>query len=403
MATHFAEQFNALNQFLQATRPYWQCVAFSQPAIPWAELRAPLLALSDEQVAELEANPEQLNQFFQPFIPQLAQLAKLTALNNLTEQPSATSAFHYPFWLTNGIKGRKIEQLHAFVDQLSCEGQRVVEWCAGKGHLGRLLAYRYQSQVHSIELQQSLCEQGEQAAKKQQLSVKFTQADVLEQDCQGSLAKCQHAIALHACGGLHQQLMRQGVKTGVAKLSIAPCCYHLFNESDVYQPMSDVAKQSGLLLTSSDLKLALQETVTAGARVTRLRKTEVQWRLGLDALMRDILGHQHYISVPSVGKKLFSQSFADFCYWAAEKKSFSIAKNTHFAHYLALGEQRKTVTDRIELVRHLFRRAIEVWLILDRAIYLQQFNYHVEVGEFCQKHITPRNILIQASLKNKGL
>ncbi|MEC8139802.1 MAG: methyltransferase, partial [Pseudomonadota bacterium] len=53
--------------------------------------------------------------------------------------------------------------------------------------------------------------------------------------------------------------------------------------------------------------------------------------------------------------------------------------------------------ERVELVRHVFRRAIEVWLVLDRALYLQQQGYQVTVSTFCEKQLTPRNILIQAN------
>ena len=64
-----------------------------------------------------------------------------------------------------------------------------------------------------------------------------------------------------------------------------------------------------------------------------------------------------------------------------------------------IGQARKKVTERVELVRHVFRRAIEVWLVLDRALYLQQQGYDVSVNTFCEKQLTPRNILILASLK----
>ncbi|MEI8641125.1 hypothetical protein P4S68_08470 [Pseudoalteromonas sp. Hal099] len=45
--------------------------------------------------------------------------------------------------------------------------------------------------------------------------------------------------------------------------------------------MSELALASKLNLTHRDLKLALQETVTAPSRVAKIRKTEVEWRLDL--------------------------------------------------------------------------------------------------------------------------
>ena len=94
---------------------------------------------------------------------------------------------------------------------------------------------------------------------------------------------------------------------------------------------------------------------------------------------------------------MFSDTFAQFCAWAGDKKSISIPQDTDYDKFLLIGKARKKVTERIELVRHVFRRAIEVWLVLDRALYLQQQGYHVSVTTFCEKQLTPRNILILAN------
>ena len=120
--------------------------------------------------------------------------------------------------------------------------------------------------------------------------------------------------------------------------------------------------------------------------------------MGFDALRRDITGCDEYVSVPSVNKAIFSEQFTDFCKWAAKQKQLLLPEFFDDAFYLAKGEARKAITDRIELVRHIFRRAIELWLVLDRALYLQAAGYDVEVSEFCNKSLTPRNILIQAKL-----
>ena len=61
------------------------------------------------------------------------------------------------------------------------------------------------------------------------------------------------------------------------------------------------------------------------------------------------------------------------------------------------GERRFGDVARMELVRHLFRRPLEIWLALEsRRSFLQEQGYRVEVGEFCAKPMTPRNILIRA-------
>ncbi|WP_165724892.1 methyltransferase [Pseudoalteromonas sp. SA25] len=387
-----AEQFFALDSLLTRHRQYWQCTAFDFDTIPWPELQGILNELTDDQVTVLDNDQNQLYQFFSQHINQLDELAKLCELPS-----SAHSRSDYPFWISNGIKGRKFDQLQDFVSALPNTKQPVLEWCAGKGHLGRMLAFNGASDVHSIELQQSLCEQGQKSAQQQGLAMHFSQADVLKEDITQFFNADMHAVALHACGGLHQAFMRQASAAKVQQISFSPCCYHLFTANE-YRAMSEVANHSELNLTHRDLKLALQETVTAPSRLEKVRKTELEWRLGFDALRKLITGEQYYVSVPSVNKAIFSDSFKSFCAWAADKKAINLPQGTDYNKYLDIGVARKKITDRVELVRHVFRRAIEVWLVLDRALYLQQQGYQVSVKTFCEKQLTPRNILILANI-----
>lgn len=388
-----AQQFAALDTLLFSTRQYWQCTAFDYDAIPWPELSSLLWALDDQQVSELDSDQNALYAYFAKAIKGLDEL------KSLCEVPTTQQTRdEFPFWISNGIKGRKFEQLQDFVAAISQQKSQypVLEWCAGKGHLGRMLAFNGAPSIHSIELQAHLCEQGQHSANQQQLPMQFSQANVLTDDVTEYFKEQQHAVALHACGRLHQTFMQQASDAKTQQISFSPCCYHLFTDND-YQAMSEPAKQSQLALTHRDLKLALQETVTAPSRVDKVRKTEVEWRLGFDALRKSITAEQHYVSVPSVNKAIFSDSFKSFCLWAAEKKSLSLPEDIDYHEFLAIGKQRKRVTERVELVRHVFRRAIEVWLVLDRALYLQQQGYQVTVSTFCEKQLTPRNILIQAN------
>ena len=386
------EQFTALDSLLMNTRSYWQCTAFDFDCLPWPELHNPLTALTDQDVAELDTDQAQLYQFFSPYIPGIEQLSRLASLPVII-----SSRTDYPFWISNGIKGRKFTQLQDFVGALPANDQPILEWCAGKGHLGRMLAFNGAPSVHSIELQSHLCEQGQKSAQQQGLAMQFSQADVLTDNTQDFFNPQTHAVALHACGALHQTFMHQASAAKVTQISFSPCCYHLFTENN-YQAMSEQAKRSALNLTHRDLKLALQETVTAPSRVGKVRKTEVEWRLGFDALRKSVTGELAYVSVPSVNKAIFSDSFESFCKWAADKKALKLPKDIDYNKFLLIGQARKKVTERVELVRHVFRRAIEVWLVLDRALYLQQQGYNVSVSTFCEKHLTPRNILILASL-----
>ncbi len=62
----------------------------------------------------------------------------------------------------------------------------------------------------------------------------------------------------------------------------------------------------------------------------------------------------------------------------------------------ALGWQRLAEVRNLELLRGLFRRPLELWLVLDRALFLAEKGYRVEVGSFCEPALTPRNLMVLA-------
>ncbi len=385
------QRFLKLDSALKKTKAFWQLLAFNHDRLPWdKELCDFLWSLDQSQINWLESDQSRLYQAFGRLIPGVSELADLTSLPRLMSPKHA-----YPSRLLSGIKGRKSLQIQDFIAQLDIQDESVLEWCSGKGHLGRLMAYQGASHVHCVELQENLCQQGEKVAQQQQLNVRFSCLDVLTDSVADVFSVNQHAVALHACGGLHQVLMSEAVKAKTAQISFSPCCYHLHTE-EPYVPMSDAAKLSANRFAKNDLKLALQETVTAPNHVRRLRTKEVVWRLAFDELRRKLLSEEGYLPVPSVHKSIFSGSFEQFCRWAADQKGCVLPSRIDDEKWLRLGEQRYEVTSRVDLVRHVFRRALEVWLDLDRMLYLEESGYHVDWGEFCCKTLTPRNILIRA-------
>ena len=50
---------------------------------------------------------------------------------------------------------------------------------------------------------------------------------------------------------------------------------------------------------------------------------------------------------------------------------------------------------RLDLVRSLFRRALELWLVTDMVLFLEEQGYTVALRT-CPTRISPRNLLIDA-------
>lgn len=392
MSNTLVQQFEQLSVVLQQYRQYWQLLPFTCDNVPWAdiELLQLLESLDDSSLSQIDQSSTLQQQYFSLFFPSLFALPTVAVATCAEPMPAV------PFWLANGIGGRKLQQIDALCQHWPDSKLPVLEWCAGKGHLGRILAHRFAVPVTSVEWQPQLCEDGAALAKKYQLPQQFVCADVLSRPLGLALQPQQHIVALHACGQLHITMLQQAVQAGCQQLHLVPCCYHLIAQTQ-YQPMSDLALRLNLQLSKDDLKLVVQGQVTAGERVEKLRSTEVLWRLAYDELRADLSGQCEYQPLASVGKHWFSGSFTAFACWAAAQHQLQLPAVIAEDTYLKRARQRATVVQRIELIRHLFRRPLELWLALDKALYLQQHGYQVKLSEFCDYQITPRNLLLIAT------
>lgn len=397
------QHFVQLDRLLSEHRDYWQLRPYTLTASPW-EQQAPALCrwldqLSSEQIEQLDGDTSALARALRPFLAQAEEIDRLGRLPRLPrrEIDPATREAERDARLALHIPGRKWAQIDAFACTLADSGYRFVEWCSGKGHLGRLLAHRYRRSVQGVEWDRALCDAGRLLAEPHRLPVTFHPLDARESEAAALLQPDRHAVALHACGELHLSLLRAGAAQRCPAITLSPCCYYRIPDP-YYRPLSQLGKRSPLRLDSHDLRLPLQESVTSGERIRRLRDNEVRWRLGFDALQRDISGRDHYLTVPAVQKSILNRDFEHFCRWAAARREVSLPPQIDFARFEQIGESRRRQVMRIELVRHLFRRPLELWLVLDRALFLSEHGYALRIGEFCEKGLTPRNILIEGRL-----
>ena len=375
-------------QWLWRPQPYKGRPAWCQrlPA-----LTAQLLALSDEALALLDVDNAALLKLLAGHIPELAEFAALCEVQPRITTPLNPISPH----LSWAIPGRKWSQIESFAQSIGPIDRPLLEWCGGKGHLGRLLAVQWQQPATTLDRDEGLCDAGAALAQRARVTQRFEVVDVLTPAAIAQLPG-HHAIALHACGELHRTLVRQAVAARLPAFDIAPCCYHLqFGKTGNYQPFTPMTT---LQLGVDDLRLSVTETVTSSARVVSQRDQEMAWKLGFDRLYRDLSDEHYYHPIKSVEKVWLQLGFAGFCHTLAAREGFAIGAKIDWSHYEALGWQLRHEVMRLNLVRYSLRRPLELWLVLDMACYLNEQGYRVELGSFCDRQITPRNLLLSARL-----
>jgi hypothetical protein len=122
-------------------------------------------------------------------------------------------------------------------------------------------------------------------------------------------------------------------------------------------------------------------------------------RLGFDLLQREQRQRDDYLPTPSLPVSWLEKPFAQYCRDLAELKQLTLSGEPNWTALEAAGWQRLAHVRNLERVRNLFRRPLELWLVLDRALFLQEQGYNVQVGLFCEYPLTPRNLMLMAKLK----
>ena len=387
-----------LNDWLGRLENMWRPSPFAEPEPDWIShypaLQDWLGTLSDDDLDYYDLDPEKLAERLADFLQEADRYGGLVFIPAFAVPDDAVTRCTLPETAATDMPGRKRLQAGAFAASLLPLQEPVLDWCCGKGHLSRTLVRAGAPRASGLEWNAALVEDGNRLAERFADPVRIEAGDVMAGAA--NWHKAGHGVALHACGDLHRRLLTEAVAADVARISFSPCCYHL-TTADEYQPLSArVGHSSRIKLLKEEMRLAVRETVTAPQRVRKQGNRASQWRLGFDGLQRAVTGNDRYLPVPPHPSRLMKQGFEAFCHWAAEQKGLSIPPGTDFAHWLEHGARRLHYVRRHELVHHLFRRPLELWFVLDYVLYLEEAGYRVTLGTFCDRALTPRNLLLDA-------
>lgn len=386
---NLAERRRQLDTVLIAFRELWHPQPFREARPDWCRLwqalTAGLLALDDAETAHLNDDVGEALRWLAGYLPDIDALLPLIDIPAAKDASPPVAGERWAW----EIPGRKRAQIEAFAGVVQPGGAGFIDWCGGKGHLGRLLGLAWQRPVQTLEIDPALCADGQHLARRIGLDHTFLERDALAVADWPQAG--QHAVALHACGDLHRRLLERGAAAGVSRFDVAPCCYYRGVDMH-YQPLS---AGSRLSLSRDDTRLAVTETVTASPRLTRQRDRGLAWKLAFTAWRNDITG-ETYKTFKPVPAMWLRGSFADYLAGMAAREGLPVAAARHTDGIEAVGWQRHRDLMRLSIPRHAVRRALEIWLVLDLAIYLGAQGYDASLATFCPRHLTPRNLLLTA-------
>ena len=202
-----------------------------------------------------------------------------------------------------------------------------------------------------------------------------------------------YVIGLHSCGDLSPHLLQYTVSNKIKSVLSLGCCYHKL--TDQYN-LSSLAQVSGLSLTKNSFNLATRgysyQTLAGLKRKIKIRK----YRYGLHLYLFS-LGHHNFIPTGRTNLADYDKIFSEYAsIYAGEL----IKSSTDAEAFYKKDESQMEIKDiiAIDLIRGLFGRVIEAYLTVDRALYLKENGYQVQIKELFDRKLSPRSLAIQAHL-----
>ncbi|MBK8973719.1 MAG: methyltransferase [Hahellaceae bacterium] len=391
----FSTTFQALDHLLTAQQPLFTGNPYRDPEHYRSQLSERqwsfIQTIPVAELDALQANDQNLLARMADHFPCVDEIQRL--INGIPHLPPSDATRPISERDFPSVPGRKLEQIRGFVGALGVVDHPIVEWCAGKAHLGRCLHRLHQQPVRSLELNPMLVEEGRRLANT--LPVQLEVCNVMEPIPSDWIAPTHHIIGLHACGDLHRRMLTLATLQKAHRISLSPCCYQLTRDTH-YVPLSQAGYASTLRLNRDILHTAIRGSITQPANGNRQRKQLQAWRLGFDLLQRQITGSTTYLNQPSVSTAILQKGFGAFCQHIADHHGLRLPSPETITPFEALGTARFESVARLDLVRSLFRRVLELWLVTDMALYLEEQGYSVTLQTYCPGRISPRNLLIDA-------
>lgn len=284
----------------------------------------------------------------------------------------------------------------------------VIDIGGGVGYLAQTLNNQYQHHVTTIDMNAEFQKSGVERHNKNSKwphKVKFRNVKVEDKGEFIELLKQNVLpVGLHTCGKLALDIIRVSSSQKVPALVNFGCCYHTLDLAPDLQNISQFAQDNDpLWMNKFALTLSCRAHRKMDEKDFELKQKVKFFRYAIHILFHDHYGMKGLTSLGNSSPKLYNQSFGVYAHEQMKrigvepKQTIDELNDWYNNPELFLTIDRMIVAGNI---RNALGRAMEVYLLLDRAIYLEEQGYNVQVEEFFNEEMSPRNIGITATLKN---
>jgi hypothetical protein len=300
-----------------------------------------------------------------------------------------------------GVSQRKREQLTSLLGALGPlaeSAQRIVDVGSGSGHFTRLAAQHFSRAALGLERNpERVASANARSQSRARINPaflpQFAVIDALREPLR--LRVDDLAIGLHACGELGDTLVTAVAESG-ADLVLVSCCLQKIS-TPLRVPLSRAARGLNLQRDSLGLSNLTSQPIGVEAHIEHT----MQARQARYALRRLLVGRG--LDIPSgaemrgINRRRAHAGLQEIATQALAQRGLEPASAAELARCERDAALQFEAMRRLSLPRNMLGRAVELSVVLDRAMRLSEHGHAVRVATLFDRSVTPRNIALFAS------
>lgn len=332
---------------------------------------------------------------------------KLKELEEVPRWPE-TEEFSYPSWALHKVGGKKQHEIQRIVPLLETlnlnPGDTFVDIGGGKGHLSRILCLYHGLNGITLDTNDEFQNLGKLRLEKYKKpegagNLEFRLHTFGESSCKDTERKifdqAKVSFGLHTCGPLAlHHLSKTEHQKGLLNFG---CCYQKMEPQRDTHLSQYCRENASLALTQFSLTLASRGHTSISLKDYELKKKVKKLRSALHFFLIESGLQDKFITVGSAHPRLYHLSFEDYALQKLIELGMnvdsSISKDQlkNFWRDEELQEKLEIIY-QANLVRWRFGRILEKFVLYDRALKYVEEGHPVEVYQFFDETLSPRNI-----------
>lgn len=297
----------------------------------------------------------------------------------------------------NEKKKHELSMLYSYFNENNSINSSILDFGGGVGNLAFFLEDKLGMNPTVIEKDAALIEKGRQRALRENKKTTFKQLLINETSSIINLASNQIGIGLHTCGNFAIDMIESCCEIKLDQIINFGCCYSKI-ENDCY----NLSNKSNKTLKFNNRALS-SATLSFGKTSLDIYKYRLRiqdYKYSFYNLIYYNYQLLRFFPMSNSRRSLYNLSFNDFFLKCLKKYYPNLSpidrdEINSFYHSSKNRELNKYFKIYYAISRYI-GEVLEIYLLCDRALYLQEKGYTVEIKEFFDPGISPRNKAILA-------